>query len=395
MTESPEDGCVLPPRALSQLRRLGCTPCFIYDEAGLRAAVGRVREAFFAFGRILVRFPIRMNPEPELLSILKSEGCGVECQNRAELLLAQKLGFAGQQVVYAPMLADMDAAELAAQMDAVWTADALHVLPLRPQKRLLLRLSLARTTPSVHAPHHGGASRFGMEPETLLSVAERIAGWRDTEVGLTVQLAEQGNGIDAYARAAAQMAQCARLLTEKTGRHVAWMDFGGGLDVSCRAGAEQFDVRACALEIGKALHDCLNDTELSLSAGRYLTANSGLLAATVRAIKHGGAEPLAILDLPGPRLMHLQIPGTFHTVTAPERADTPYHLYSLTGCSAGMYDCVLRRRLLPELRIGSVVLILGVGADGAALSSGYGMFPPCASLLYDRDKRLRVLSSGV
>jgi diaminopimelate decarboxylase len=80
------------PLGVKELERLVerfGTPLQVYDEAGIRANVRHLLDTGAkTFGRFRNYFAVKALPNPAILRILLSEGCGLDCSSAAELELA-------------------------------------------------------------------------------------------------------------------------------------------------------------------------------------------------------------------------------------------------------------------------------------------------------------------
>ena len=86
----------LPFCSAEKLREIAAvypTPFHLYDEKGIRETARRVQAAFSWNAGFREHFAVKANPNPYILSILKSEGCGVDCASITELMLAKAVGF--------------------------------------------------------------------------------------------------------------------------------------------------------------------------------------------------------------------------------------------------------------------------------------------------------------
>ena len=63
-------------RKLEALLKTAPTPLFVYDEKSLVRAVQALFAAFSWEPGFLPRFPVRMDPDPPVLRILRGAGCG-------------------------------------------------------------------------------------------------------------------------------------------------------------------------------------------------------------------------------------------------------------------------------------------------------------------------------
>ena len=116
------DALFLSPRRLSAFAKQRTAPFYLYDEAGIRAAAKALLDAFGAFSGFRQYFPAALNPNPAILHILQEAGFGVLCDNEAQLRLAADCGFAGEQILFAPMVFLPAAEALAMELDAFESA---------------------------------------------------------------------------------------------------------------------------------------------------------------------------------------------------------------------------------------------------------------------------------
>lgn len=382
------NGChlsFLPDEALDELNKSGALPCHVYHEAGIRAAVAEVRQAFAFAPDVMIRFPVRMNPEPAVLRILREEGCGVECQNIQELRLAEQLGFSDEQLIFAPMLPEPEGDRLTRKLHGVRIIDGPQALPYEVPPRVLLRWRLRRMCRACELTDV--MLRFGMERDSILGIVERLAMWTTAKLGVTIQLPEPGASPESFQKYTKELCELADQIESKTGVVVSGIDLGGGFSVGYRDAVPPYTVQACADQVRSALADRLGRTTLSVCAGRYLLANNGVTVVRAAAVKQSD-PPLIIMDLPGTHLMHMQMPGTCHEVVPKEGKTGWPTIYCVTGSSSGAYERVLRKQMMPEVHPGDVLTICSTGADGASFSSSYGGARTITSWLYDSGGRL-------
>ena len=76
------------------------TPFHIYDEKGIRENARRLKAAFSWNPGYREYFAVKATPTPAILKILKEEGCGCDCSSMAELLMAEKCGVTGEDIMF-------------------------------------------------------------------------------------------------------------------------------------------------------------------------------------------------------------------------------------------------------------------------------------------------------
>ena len=109
---------------LKQITETYPTPFHLYDEAGIRQTARALHQAFSWNPGFKEYFAIKATPNPTILKILKEEGCGVDCASYVELLMAQKLGFTGQEIMFSSNNTPAEEMVFARQLGATINLDA-------------------------------------------------------------------------------------------------------------------------------------------------------------------------------------------------------------------------------------------------------------------------------
>ena len=76
------------------------TPFHIYDEKGMREYAQKFVQAFSWNPGFKEFYAIKSAPNPFLMKILRQEGFGIDCSSLAELVLAEKVGMRGEEIMF-------------------------------------------------------------------------------------------------------------------------------------------------------------------------------------------------------------------------------------------------------------------------------------------------------
>ena len=68
------------------------TPFHIYDEKDIRHRARALRQAFSWNEGYKEYYAVKACPNPIIMSILRHEGCGMDCSSYAELMLCEAIG---------------------------------------------------------------------------------------------------------------------------------------------------------------------------------------------------------------------------------------------------------------------------------------------------------------
>ena len=104
------------------------TPFHIYDERGIRENARRLRQAFAWNPGFREYFAVKATPTPGILKILKEEGCGCDCSSLAELVMAERCGVTGEDVMFSSNDTPDEEYQEAYRMGAVINLDDLTMV---------------------------------------------------------------------------------------------------------------------------------------------------------------------------------------------------------------------------------------------------------------------------
>src|SRR5689334_22278473 len=85
---------------IQQLSTKYPTPFYVYDEKGIRASARKLIDSFSWNKGFREYFAVKATPTPAILEILKEEGCGMDCSSLAELILSERVGITGENIMF-------------------------------------------------------------------------------------------------------------------------------------------------------------------------------------------------------------------------------------------------------------------------------------------------------
>lgn len=350
----------LPARTLRQAAKRIGTPFYVYDEAGLRQNAAVARTAFSWNAGFALWFPLRWNPNPAVLSILRESDCGVECTSAAELAHAERCGFSGEQIRYAPQLPDEAGERLAAQLGAELVLDDPALRPGFLPERVLLRV-----WPGVRLHWRGktvvqsAKSKFGMTKRESFFLADYYAS-QGAEVGLGLWLAENTCEAELYPAETQLLLDWMREFRDRGGGRMTYCDLGPGPGSSRQTGAPDAELAQIAAKVREVAGT--SQIRFSAAPGAWLAAGRGMLITRVLAMKER-ERPMIVLDLPSPvqlwpgsilRQEMCLVGGSMDDVRQ-------LHMYDVVGCGPSLRDRISDRQILPSVKAGDLIALLDVG----------------------------------
>ncbi len=367
------------------------TPFHIYDEKGIRENAREFLKAFQWNKGFTEYFAVKALPNPYILQILKEEGFGVDCSSLPELLLAEKVGFKGKEIIFTsndtPSEEFVKAKELGAiiNLDDITHIDYLELFTGLPDT-ICFRYNpgpLRSGNAIIGKPEE---AKYGLTKEQLFE-AYKIAKQKGVaHFGLHTMVASNELNPQFFIDTAAMVFDLVIELVEKVGVTIEFVNLGGGIGIPYRPEQKAVDLHAVSQGIQKEytekiVAEGLPPVRICMENGRMITGPFGYLVTTVLHKKDTYKKYVG-LDACMAHLMRPGMYGAYHhiTVVGKEKKEKT-HLYDVTGSLCENNDKFAIGRQLPEVEIGDILVIHDTGAHGHAMGFNYNGKLRCAELL--------------
>ncbi len=384
------------------------TPFHLYDEAGIRSTARAVNAAFSWNPGFREYFAVNATPNPQILKLLRQEGCGVDCSSLTELLLAEKCGFSGPEIMFSSNDTPAEEFRLAARLGATINLDDFtHIDFLKNAvgyipKRISCRFNpggiftLGESEEGFQVMDDPGDAKYGMTREQLTLAFRRLKELGAEEFGIHAFLASNTLSNDYYPALASILFRLAVELKEETGCHITFINLSGGVGVPYRPEQPANDIAAIGAGVRKAFEEVLvpagmGDVALCTELGRFMLAPHGCLVTKVLHEKHIYKDYIGV-DACAANLMRPAMYGAYHHITVMGKEDAPCdHKYDVTGALCENNDKFAVDRMLPKIEIGDLLVIHDTGAHGHAMGYQYNGRLRSAELLLQEDGSVRLI----
>ncbi len=374
------------------------TPFYIYDEKAIRDNMRYFKNAFSIFPEFREYFAVKALPNPYILKILESEGCGADCSSLPELILSEKSGIGGERVMFTSN--DTPAEEF------VYAYERGNIINLDDISHIdFLKKALGGKLPDTICFRYnpgplkqGGnaiigkpeEAKYGLTREQMIE-AYRIC--RDEGVkhfGLHTMVASNELNPEFFVDTAHIVFDLAVEVKEKTGVRIEFVDLGGGIGIPYKEEQKKVDLEYVAKKI-RLLYDSvvvpagLDPLAICFECGRPITGPYGWLVTTAIHEKKIYRDYIGC-DASMADLMRPGMYGAYHTVTVSGKENSPKdHVYDVTGSLCENCDKFAVQRSLPEIECGDLVIIHDAGAHGRAMGFNYNGKLRCGELLLRTD----------
>lgn len=378
------------------------TPFYLYDEKGIRETARRVNKAFSWNKGFKEYFAVKATPTPGILKILHEEGCGADCSSYTELLMADAVGFKGDEIMFSSNDTPAEDFQLARKLNATINLDDITHIDFLERVADIPDTVCCRYNPGGHFAiannimDNPGDAKYGMTREQLTEAYKRLMAKGVKHFGLHAFLASNTVTNDYYPELARILFKVAVELKEETGASIEFINLSGGVGIAYRPGQQQNDIMEIGEGVRRAYEEVLvpagmGNVRLYTEMGRYMLAPYGALVSRVIHQKHIYKEYIG-LDACAANLMRPAIYGAYHhiTVMGKENASCD-HKYDVTGGLCENNDKFAIDRMLPEINIGDLVFIHDAGAHGFAMGYNYNGKLRSAELLLKEDGSVEMI----
>ena len=397
--------------SLEQLEHIAAqypTPFHIYDEAGIRSTARALYKSFAWNPGYREYFAVKATPNPQILKLLKEEGCGVDCSSLTELMMAQRCGFSGDEIMFSSNDTPAEEFALAAKLGATINLDDIsHIEFLKKTigfipKKISCRynpggtFTLGESEEGFQVMDNPGQAKYGMTREQMTQAFRTLKELGAEEFGIHAFLASNTLSNEYYPALAAILFRMAAELKEETGCHITFINLSGGVGVPYRPDQPANDISVIGEGVRRAYEEILvpagmGDVSLCTELGRFMLAPHGHLVTRVLHEKKTYKDYIGV-DACAANLMRPAMYGAYHHITVMGKEDAPCdHMYDVTGALCENNDKFAVDRMLPEIQIGDLLVIHDTGAHGHAMGYQYNGRLRSAELLLQSDGSVRLI----
>ncbi len=396
---------------LEEIAKTYPTPFHIYDAEAIRANAKRLKKAFAWNKGFHEYFAVKATPNPHLMKLLKEFGFGSDCSSMAELILAEKVGNVGEEIMFTSN--DTPAAEFRKAWDlgAIVNFDDISHIPFFfgavPEAREELkrdashRVFCCRYNPG---PLKGGnaiigkpeEAKYGMTREHLFEAYRQMKEAGVTRFGLHTMVASNELDPEYIIDTAKLLFSLVADLSQQLGIDFEFVNIGGGIGIPYRPDQKAMDLERVSEGIRLGYNEIvegrgLKPLKLYMECGRCMTGPYGYLVSRVLHIKNT-YRLYAGLDACMSNLMRPALYGAYHEIVVPGKetsGDTS--VYDVTGSLCENNDKFAIQRVLPVLAEGDLVVICDAGAHGHAMGFQYNGKLRSAELLLEKGGAVRLI----
>lgn len=380
---------------IEEIARTYPTPFHIYDEKAIRENARRLNAAFSWAPQFQEYYAVKAAPNPYLLKILKEEGFGGDCSSLAELVLCEKAGITGENIMFTSNETPIAEYQMAKQLGAILNLDDITHIDYIDRQIGLPEVISFRYNPG---PLRGGneiigkpeEAKYGLTREQLFDAYRIMKEKGATRFGIHTMVISNELNREFFVETAKMMFALIHDLTTELGITFSFVNFGGGIGIPYRPGEQAVDLEALGQEV-KAVYDAyitakgLAPLKICLECGRMITGPYGYLVTQAIHRKDTYKHYIGV-DASMSNLMRPGMYGSYHEITVLGKEKAPRdHVYDVVGSLCENCDKFAINRALPAIEMGDYLVIHDAGAHGHAMGFNYNGKLRSAELLLKPD----------
>ena len=377
------------------------TPFHLYDEKGIRERARALHEAFSWNPGFKEYFAVKATPNPAILKILKEEGCGVDCASYVELLMSQKLGFAGRDIMFSSNNTPAEDFQFARDLGATINLDAYEDVAFLKEAAGIPKVISCRYNPGgvfelgTSIMDNPEEAKFGMTKDQLIQAFKELKDLGAEKFGIHALLASNTVSNDYYPELARQLFELAVEIVAETGVELDFINLSGGVGINYQPEGEENDIEVIGQGVRQAYEAILTPAGLGkvkiyTELGRFMLAPYGLLVTKVTHKKQTYRTYLGV-DASAVNLLRPAMYGSYHHITNMDRPEGETEIADVVGSLCENNDKFAINRPLPISEIGDTLVIHDTGAHGFSMGYQYNAKLRSSEILLEEDGNVRMI----
>jgi diaminopimelate decarboxylase len=376
------------------------TPLFVINASRIKEKYELLHGGFQKqLGKIDIHYAMKANSTPAVLKLLEKLGSCIDAVSPFEVLLAEKVGFSKDRILFTgTSVSDGDMVLIAGKvrMNMDSKSQIKRYAKLVKEKGFSPEVSI-RINPGKGAGHvpecmtAGEDAKFGIPEKEALEAYKLALELKLKPVGIHMHIGSQILEPDIYVfyDTSKRILDLAGEIKKKLRIDFEFIDLGGGIGIPYKAG----DVAVDITEFSKEVSDIVKakskehniDFNLKIEPGRFLVGDSTILLVKAVDINDKYVPELGVNA--GFNVFYRPaMYKTYHEIVNASNVDSESRKkYRVSGnlCESGDVFTESKHSLreLPATKEGDVLAILNAGAYGITMGSNYNLRPRAREIM--------------
>lgn len=378
------------------------TPFHIYDEQAIRENAKKLIAAFSWAPGFKEYFAVKATPNPYILQILKEEGIGADCSSLPELILAERAGIVGENIIFSSNDTPAHEYKKAQELGAIINLDDISHIEYLEKHVGIPEIISFRYNPGPLMKNgnkiigYPEDAKYGLTKQQIFDAYKIVQAKGAKRFGLHTMVISNELDPHCFVETAKMMFDLAVEIYQTLGIKPEFIDLGGGIGIPYKPEDKAVDLDVVSREMRRVYEETivangLHPLKIAMECGRMITGPYGYLVSTVLHKKEIYKNYMG-LDACMADLMRPGMYGAYHHITVAGKEDWPLdYTYDVAGSLCENNDKFAVDRRLPRMDIGDIVVIHDAGAHGHAMGFNYNGKLRSAELLLKADSSVKMI----
>jgi diaminopimelate decarboxylase len=370
------------PRLPEIIKYFG-TSFHIFDEQGIIDSAEKMKAEFRPVYGFKEFFAVKALPDDAILELMKKQDFGVDCSSPSELILSRRNGFHGEDIMFSSNDTSVETFQAAlADGGCILNIDDITMIDnVQPFPELVcFRYNPGERRTGNQIIGIPVESKYGLRHDQLIPAYQKAIARGARRFGIHAFIVSNERNYLAILETVRMLLDIMGMVTKELGIKFEFFNISGGAGIPYRPDDKPFDFPALARE-SKPLIDAFEKRygycpKLFTEFGRYITGPHGVLVASVinRMSKYReyiGVDTSTMAANPRPAIYE----SAYHHITILDPQGRPRQdndeVVDVIGPLCENNDKFAKQRLLPQTRVGDIMVQHDTGAHSPAMTSNY------------------------
>ena len=379
------------------------TPFIIYDEKGIRQIARRLNKAFgWVEGRGFKNyFAVKACPNPYILEILKQENFGLDCSSLPELILAEKVGIIGEEIMFSSNNTPPKEFKKAKELGAIINLDDITHISFLEKHASIPEIICFRYNPGSQRTGNEiigdpKEAKYGLTRAQLFEAYKIMKEKGVKRFGLHTMIVSNMLDPEYLIQTANMLFELVVELSKKLDIKFEFVNLGGGIGVDYKPEDKPVDIEFVSEKIKKLYQEKIIANKFAplrivMECGRIITGPHGFLISKVRHITKKYKDFVG-LDSCMADFMRPGIYGAYHhlSVLGKENMSSDY-IYDVHGSLCENNDKFAIDRALPKIENNDILALHDAGAHGRPMGFNYNGKLRCGEVLLKENGEIQLI----
>lgn len=370
------------------------TPFFVYSEKDIVENALSLKKAFSWNKGFKEFFAVKATPNPYIMKILYELGFGMDCSSMGELVLCEKIGIKGEDIMFTSNNTPAEEFIKAKELGAIINLDDITHIDFLEKNAGIPEIICFRYNPGREKTGNGiigspEEAKFGLTREQMIEAYSIMKDKGVKRFGIHTMVASNELEEEYFLDTAKMVLNLVDEIESKVGIKFMFVNIGGGIGIPYMPTQKRIELDELGKDIKKIFLD--RDINLYMEMGRMITGPYGFLVTKAIHEKHIYKEYIGV-DASMSALMRPGMYGAYHHITVLGKEEAKKdRVYDIVGSLCENNDKFAINRNLPTIDIGDFLVIHDAGAHGHSMGFNYNAKLRPAELLMKEDGSIKMI----